>query len=439
MARMYRAFFDGTRASFLQDGLAAVYFGRDDDDADGLIYIHNIEINGRGGATTGTAVPPAVHLEGITSLSGGRDVAVKKFDTNSADLPAEVLVRVNATDHTSSRIIANNRRLHFIQSNETSGSVGGRGWLSFGGGKNTGDQFNNRKNNSALEGLVIREGEGFSICQVSQWRPNSHDIEIAFRDMSTGAQYIARTMQAYAPEGAGDEALFSIFNGSGSGAVYEVLRCTMCDVNGNTNTAARVRYGIIEGLRTFDEESLTRTRTIIPMDSSNALPSNTTAFVGPFVPIYLGESAGATVDWYNGESMGNSTNIRAHNMNMGTLRALLFPQRIIERVTATAPTGGRVWDGRSARQSPIVIRRGQGLAVMAGGQSVPVKASQDGGSCCFNIAIDFSYEPTPAAYPTPDEVRDATWSKVLPGSDSTPTTPPSADNYADAIWAKVLP
>lgn len=436
MAQTYRAFFDGTRASPLQDGLACIYFGTDDEDATGTILINNVEIIPRGGSLV-TGSFSTLHVEGISGLTGGRDVTAIKLDTSSATLPAQVLLRVNADQHIEARIIGENRRLAANLTSENSANLALRGWLSVGwGGKNTGDQYNNRKNNADLEGLVIREGEGFSVCQVSQLRPAAFDIEIAFRDMATGAQYLIRTMQAYSPQATGDHALLSVFNGSGSGAVYEVTRCTVCDLPGVPNIIARVRYGIIEGFRSFDAESLTRTRPIVALDTANAAPSNTEALAGPFLPVYLGESSGAVADWYNGEALGNGSGAsRTMNMNLGCLRQLQWPQRVVEISTARSPVRTNVWDPHSQDSCAITLRRGQGFAVMAGAQSTPERNAQDGGSCCLNVAIDFTYVPGTSGcpvYPTLAAVTAIIPTIILPGSAPTPSDPPTAEDYA---WA----
>lgn len=169
----------------------------------------------------------AYDLERISAITSGVPVAISKLDTASADLPAQVQVYRRATV-TPAGGGASVRRYSLMPLAQfpvysglgfaLSGLMAGTNARHLGG--DSGRIY--RPMFTDVQGLIIREGEGFALELGTRPSGYPYGFTMQFRNVNTGATYTAtdvasaRTVTNMAP--------FAVMNNAGSGVTLELVR-----------------------------------------------------------------------------------------------------------------------------------------------------------------------------------------------------------------------
>ena len=241
-----------------------------------IVEVRKIQIqspSGIGGFDTPTTPTEGVgryRLKRITAMSGGESIAPVKHDTNSADLPAAVLVRLrpSVTDTSTFRALGDTPGL--LHQTALGAMVGGMV-----GGMRPGADLDASRlfgaiGDSGVQRIVLNPGEGAAIMEAENHTcPHLQMGEIIFRNQATGATYAVATSDMATREAGGFAAL-AVFNGSGSGVVLEVIYVGLPDMGSGETVGTEFSHywiGFIGGM--LDGDSLVA----VPHDTGNdALP-----------------------------------------------------------------------------------------------------------------------------------------------------------------------
>lgn len=153
---------------------------------------------------------------------------------------------------------------------------------------------------------VLREGQGIAVVNDSpNIRPRSQYVHIMFRNQSTGDTYTASAYNVPAGE---RDVMLSLFNGTGSGVILEVMRIESFDYGaGFVNTSDSTSDGNIASNQVGQSSpsfrlalvaDLTDGELVVPasMDTANVLPSGISFFRGGYAIPLPGSSANQTHD-----------------------------------------------------------------------------------------------------------------------------------------------
>ena len=213
-----------------------------------------------GGSLVGTNTYQLRLIDSVPT--GGTSESVIKLDTDSADLPDEVLI-LNKPDVASSsllRQIPNNPGIQPTLNGLTTNSM-------IGGKINTAEFINTKD----VQKIALNEGQGISIFEETSPFPHMQNAEIGFTVRSTGASYVVMITDLSTREG--PLCAFALYNGTGSGVVLDVNYVNVYDIGGiNTGTT------LIGGVRIGNINSFIDGVDITPsaFDSNSTFPSGIT-------------------------------------------------------------------------------------------------------------------------------------------------------------------
>jgi hypothetical protein len=173
-----------------------------------LVRIQQLSVNASGCGNSYYTLPSLLALVPIGAVSGGEALPVVKADTQSADLPAQVLLMrypeaVEYTQQFSRQSLLSRDMKIYTTSNAlpvatlTDICVAGTGFQS---------------------AITLHEGQGIAIVLERQPKSSTAYVEIVFFVVSTGAGYRwAGTLPMN-----GTQPLLALFNGAGSGVVLRI-------------------------------------------------------------------------------------------------------------------------------------------------------------------------------------------------------------------------
>jgi hypothetical protein len=176
-----------------------------------------------------------IDFKRITEYTGGENTLTPvKLDSSNDDLPSQVICVEDADTITSSEI--EYRRIVNIPFYSAAAVMNRPGTLTPG---NTRDNmspsnflYSNFQNASEVQGIILREGEGFAIAPKSNlvYQTIRYKAIIKFRKTSNSHCY---TISEMITTGA-DAVPIVLFNGSGSGVILEIYQVDLIEVGVNT-------------------------------------------------------------------------------------------------------------------------------------------------------------------------------------------------------------
>lgn len=369
----------------LIDGIAMLY-NESNLGALEVIQVRITEPSEMASVLTGTGIQTLVR---VSSTLGGFGVDYVKYDTLSADLPAEVVcltspvvvegdILRNLSDcpqlQTQVASTMMSSRVSGKSTNRSDSSTADQIWLSY-----------NTRN--PTERIILREGEGISLVQRSGIVPHALTLNIKVCDQSTGATYVFRTRDIGTL--VGGRAVWSLMNNVGSGVVLGIVSIMMSEdgdmgIALNTPSPATIRLirteGYVPGVFNPDEGA------ILSNDPSHPLPSGVKVYEGAFKAALPGYYEGSQYFWDTTDS--SVVNV-AREQRSGLFRQIVRCPRP-NRVGDTCATPDNGFDVFAAKVgSGIVLRRGEGLAI-AGGRAGVLDNSQLN---YFDMRVTFVYRP----------------------------------------------
>jgi hypothetical protein len=320
------------------------------------------------------ALTSLVAIQKITALTPGTPTVPFKFDSTSADLPAEVLTGRDPGAYTITANSTIRRVMALTELNPTRAlawmvaSNDGDSRMGFDSGEMirlTGD--------ADVTGHVLREGQGLALVFVTDSPSHCFTANCRFKNAATGATY--RLNEIVEPRYMAGVAALYIFNGSGSGVVLEVEKIQVREIG--TDELVVAEYQLIEGLYGGDVPNY------VMSDTAQSLPTGITIRRN-CVCNRMGSKAGALI-------------------TMPSIRRVLL---------AEPPYGPGISGG------PQISRRGvfskdweeiNGEVILREGQGVGLFLRSAGSQLCHEATITIEVED---AYPTPAEIAAAVWTKT---------------------------
>jgi hypothetical protein len=177
-----------------------------------------------------------IDFKRITAYTGGENILIpQKMDSNNDDLPSQIIA-VEDADSVTSSVIEYRRlvNLPFYSASQT--TLNRPGTLTPGNTRENLSPANflyfNFQRASAVQGIILREGEGFAIAPKSNlvYQTIRYKVIVKFRKVSNNHCY---TFSEMITTGA-DAVPFVLFNGSGSGVVLEIYHVDLIEVGVNT-------------------------------------------------------------------------------------------------------------------------------------------------------------------------------------------------------------
>lgn len=362
----------------LEDGLAALI----NEHPDPSVYleikrIRLLPVSGQ------TALAGGLTVSSISAISGGDDVSYAKHDTDSADLPATVLIRSIPDSVTETGVYRRAADVPLLQSTLALGCVTRLQSGSISSARTQYQDLVRFPISSDVERIVLREGEGVALIQGAFSVPHAGAIGVCVRETTSGACYVIRSRDIRS-RGARGLAQFALLNGTGSGVVLEVYSIEYPEEG--EATIPGVRIARIEGIRGGVEAP----GSILKLDTAADIPSTIRAVEGPFRATLAGENTGgAQIDWHTRHGIDGIS--VAQQQNLGVFRRLTSPVTSTDQSSAFVWEVGRslVWSTNETYVEGIRLRSGQGIAILAGRAGTIDNSTFN----CYQVEITFNYHP----------------------------------------------
>jgi len=386
----------------LEDGLLGIF---NTETADDRRYFELVSLRVSPSAplsnnTANVGKPGSLSIKRITAVSGGDSVTPIRMDTADAALPAQVLIRndpdsVTATDVFRRIADAPAYSLTIANSQFSSRTYGG-------------SMVTHQKGHYAdiwrggesvdVEPIILREGQGVGLFQDAYGTQHSMQTAAVVTDTATGATYICRSTDLSTDRRL-NEAVFAIFNGSGSGVVLAV-RLWVLPMDGEAVVLPQLRLCRIAGVALGGG-----TVTPIRPDTSKSVPSALQVVGGSFQPRIYGEWQD---DYYTTHGLtygGSGALLAAWNkaqIDAGTFSRATLTQNF--RAIGESPGSirvGTMHDDLLFSAEPgsgIIIKPGDGLGLVAG-TFVNVAGTQAVGNT--STFINYDIEAVLLHYPPP--------------------------------------
>lgn len=344
-----------------KDVLAAIY-NAEDTDCRRYFEVTSVVIRTPSGwgNTIGTSlIGQQYQVQRITAHSGGFVLPAIERDTGSTALPSQVVALRMPTSLTLTdsfrRMIAAEGYFYLASTNQwTSSRVYG------GCGINSYQRIDQGSvwyslNNSPVERIVLREGEGIALSLASFGQPRSGEFNLVVRNTSSGATYQFRS-DAVGTPGCVGQGVVSLLNGAGSGVILEVAHIEWMP-NGET-TYPGFRLAKIDKI--IDAAT---TVTPIANDTSHSAPAALQCSGGSSSRYLWGWGNAIQYDFY-----GSFIGVTAQQ-NIATLRRKsdLHPFFNMSGNTpgiAPGQDANILFEAKAG--SGIILRQSEGLALLAG-------------------------------------------------------------------------
>jgi hypothetical protein len=385
----------------LEDGLLGIF---NTETADDRRYFELVSLRVSPSAplsnnTANVGKPGSLSIKRITAVSGGDSVTPIRMDTADAALPAQVLIRndpdsVTATDVFRRIADAPAYSLTIANSQFSSRTYGG-------------SMVTHQKGHYAdiwrggesvdVEPIILREGQGVGIFQDAYGTQHSMQTAAVVTDTATGATYICRSTDLSTDRRL-NEAVFAIFNGSGSGVVLAV-RLWVLPMDGEAVMIPPLRLCRIAGVALGGD-----TVTPIRPDTSKSVPSALQVVGGSFQPRIYGEWQD---DYYTTHGLtyqGAGAALQAWNkaqIDAGTLSRSTRAQDFRAIGEVPGMRTGTMDDDLLFSAEPgkgIIIKPGDGLGLVAGRDVALAGTQAIGNTSTF---INFDIEAVLLHYPPP--------------------------------------
>lgn len=409
--RSFTAFFEKVDADVAADALAAIL--NVSADKEKYVAICEVRVNPKAINDDTTNIlgnQGILSMDRITAASGGSLLSPMKYDTAASNLPSQVQVRRMPTsvtlsggtirrfgDCVSTMTVA--KAIPFQAMMRAPGVVDGN---DHSGRSMEGQNIWHVDGISDTEPIVLREGEGFAIVKRAFGVPQAQRIGIVLRVVSTGNTYRWRDSDIGTPDLLGTP-LLSVMNESGSGIVLQVEVVSMPDI-GEENIP---RYRIVRCEATR-QEGMGEAVTLGVHDTAASI-TEVEAYRGPMRIYAWPRGEGVQVDYFDYQtglaSIATQQKVGCFRQWLGAgpwMRTTSSPQMVWDVLSRAEPD---VWPGDrrgvgGGLAFPLILRPGQGLAVMGGGNGL-IETSE---IAYLDIEIcGYVYTPN-AVYPAENDV-----------------------------------
>lgn len=353
-----------------------------------------------------------ISLSRISAASGGTLVSPAAHDTDAGGLPAQVEFRENPdsvtvgsdlrrfgdviSSYTLTKAIpfqAMVRAPNICDANDHSGRIS--------------ESYNvwHESADTDTEPLVLREGEGFALVRREYGLPQAMHLGVTVRVVGTNRTYKWS-------EGDFGSALLkgmaslSLMNGVGSGVVLQVLVVSLPDL-GEENIPS---YRVVRVSGSVSVDFPGHPESVIPHDTANDV-SEVVALRGPVQLLPAAGANGLQIDYwgYQGTPISTVMQQRADCFRsfLGAGPYITETGVVTMRPDVLSRSEYEVWPGdRRGAQSDceIVLRPGQGIAVVGGGAGLIETSEQ----AYLDIEIAGYLEEPDAVYPSVGDVENGT-------------------------------
>lgn len=318
-----------------------------------------------------------ISLERITAADGGTLLTPVKFDTSASNLPSQVKCRLDPTSVTISG--GTIRRFGDCLSSTTILATPSlRGGLRMPGILDTNDHSGRTAEScdvwhadgvSDTEPIVLAAGEGVGIIRREWGVPASIYFGLVVRVVSTGNVYRWYEVNT----GPGDElgsCLLSLMNESGSGVTLQVYIVNLPDM-GEQNIP---RFRLVKTETVFDV--FAGTSVSLSLHDTAKSISDVTAYKGPMRLLAWARGEGAPVQYHDYQVSMMQIGIKQTPDTLRVwqgcgpyVRTTSAPNMLSDLLSRAEP---ELWPGDrrgvgAGLDFPIILRPGQGLAIIGGG------------------------------------------------------------------------
>jgi hypothetical protein len=383
----------------LEDGLLGI-FNTETADERRYFELVSLRVSPSAPLSNNTAAigkPGSLSIKRITALTGGDSITPIRMDTADSALPAQVLVRNNPDSVTATDIfrrIADSPAYSLTASNSQFSSATYGGSMVSHQKSHFADIFRGGESVN-VEPIILREGQGVGLFQDAYGTQHSMQTAAVVTNTTTGATYICRSVDLSTDRRL-DEAVFAIFNGSGSGVVLAV-RLWVLPMDGEAVVTPALRLCRIAGVALGGG-----TVTPIRPDTSKSVPSALQVVGGSFQPVIAGEWQ---ADYYQTHGLtynGAVTMLQAWNraqIDAGTLSRSTRAQDFRAIGEVPGMRTGTMDDDLLFSAEPgkgIIIKPGDGLGLIAGRDVASGGTQAIGNTSTF---INFDIEAVLLHYP----------------------------------------
>lgn len=351
-------------------------------------------------------------LERITAASGGTELTALKYDTGASSLPSQIKCRQHPTSITISG--GTLRRFGDVMSTPSvTQSVSFQAMIRAPGIVDANDHSGRTAEGqdiwhadgvSDTEPIVLREGEGIALVRRAWGVPQAMHLGLVVKVVSTGNIY--RWFDGdFGTSDELDMANLSLMNESGSGIVLQVYVVTFPSL-GESNIP---RYRLVRTETVFQSNRTGESISLTKHDTSATI-TGVECYRGPMLLLAHANGEGAQVQYHDYQTTLAPT---ATQQKADTLRAWSGAGPYIR--TTSAPNINwdmlsrgepEVWPGDrrgvgAGLDFPILLRMGEGLAIIGGGNGAIETSEQ----AYLNVEFcGYVYTPN-AVYPNENDVE----------------------------------
>jgi hypothetical protein len=344
-----------------------------------------------------------VALERITAASGGVELSPIKYDTGASTLPSQIKARQHPTSVTING--GTLRRFGDVMSTPSvTQSVSFQAMIRAPGIIDANDHSGrtaesqdiwHADGDSNTEPIVLREGEGIALVRRAWGVPQAMHLGMVVKVVSTGRVY--RWFDGeFGTSDLLDDASLSLMNESGSGIVLQVYVVTFPSL-GESNIP---KYRLVKTETVFQGGMVGKAVTLSKHDTAATI-TGVECYRGPMRLLAHANGEGAQVQYHDYQTAIAATAVQ---QKVDTLRAWSGAGPFIR--TTSAPNMNwdmlsrgepEVWPGDrrgvgAGLDLPIILRPGQGLAIVGGGNGAIETSEQ------AYLNVEFcGYVYTPAA------------------------------------------
>jgi len=338
----------------------------------------------------------------VSAVTGGDTVTPIRMDTADSALPSQVTVVNNPNSVTTTALF---RRINDTPNFSTQTATG-LGSRTYGGSLVTHQKshFSDvwRGGESVdVEPIILRAGEGIALVQEVFGLPHSMIVSAVVTNTTTGATYVCRSTDVGTDRTIGG-ALYAIMNGSGSGVTLAV-KLMFLPMDGEATLTPPLRLCRMDGIA-LDGDAVTP----ISPDTSKTAPSSLKVTSGPLQIRLPGEWQSDYYTSHGNEFAGAGASVAAWlrvNLNAAVFSRKtytnVFPDvGISNAIGFQSSTMDECLMFQAASGSGIVVKPGQGLALVSGRTSATGEFPLLGASSTFHnydIEATILYYPPPAA------------------------------------------
>lgn len=337
----------------------------------------------------------------ISAYSGGTEIASAKFDTSAGSMPSQVKLMGFPDSVTESggcrRAIGDCSSFGYLTSISFQTMMRAPGVCDGAeSGRNAeGHNVLHKGDDSNLQAVVLREGEGLACIKRAFGIPQAHTWSFTVRISGTAKTYRYSARNLGSPRLV-NQPIWALFNGSGSGVVLEVMVVNHVDLGESNIPKMRiVRSGGICGIG----EGVAVTP--IKHDTAADL-TGVSAFAGPFQAYPLARDLGVRINYldYQVTPTAIADQQRADCFRMFLMAGPIYnvlhaPSLRFENASERWPGDRR---GVFAINDELVLTPGQGIVIVGGGNGL-VECSEGAYVDVEIIGRVFSYQAVSVAYP----------------------------------------